>query len=139
MSNFAAYFAIENKLQQQGFDLSRTEVVKTFTKSKKSGLTELSPFEYRELLRWMNATFANPNETVGDRAKKCDQMRKKIIAILCKMGYKTPQGKADMARIKAWATKYGSSHRTFNAYSYKELTELVTQAEEMYNKFLTAI
>lgn len=138
MSNFAAYFAIEKKLQLQGFDLSRSEVVKTFTNSKKTGLTELTPFEYRELLLWLNREFSI-TETVGDFAKKCDLMRKKIIAILCKMGYKTPDGRADMQRINAWAVKYGKNHKHFNGYSYNELVELVTQAEIMYTKFLTAI
>lgn len=139
MNKYAAYFAVEQKLRANGFDYDRLEVVEMFTQGKKHSLTELSEWEYREMLRWMNSHLSNQPKTISDVSQRCDKMRKKIIAILCKMGYKTPQGKADMNRIGAWAIKYGSTHRTFNAYSYKELTELVTQAELMYNKFLKAI
>ncbi|HRO75599.1 MAG TPA: hypothetical protein PLP27_05585 [Crocinitomicaceae bacterium] len=138
MSKYAAYFAIERKLQQHGFDMSRNEVIGQFTNQRKSRLTDLSPFEYAELLRWINSTFLSSTELKQEDVQK-DTMRKKIIAILCKMGYKTTDGRADMQRIGAWATKYGKSHKQFNAYTYTELTQLVTQAEFMYNDFLSKL
>lgn len=138
--NYAAYFVVEKKLQGIGFDYTRDEVIELFTKGKKSSLKELSHWEYKELLNWMNTMLPHQNDTVKDEYKRCNAMRRKIIAILCKMGYKTADGMhADMQRIGEWATKYGKNHKQLNDYTYKELTELVTQAELMYNKFLKAI
>jgi len=136
--NYKEYFAIEKTLRNKGFDFDRSELIDQFTNGKKKGLTALSAWEYKEFLLWLNRSFQNQPQQPTDSERK-DKMRKKIIAILCKMGYKKPQGGADMPRIQEWATKYGATHKTFNAYSYIELTQLVTQAELMYNKYLKAL
>lgn len=141
MGNYSAYFAIEKQMKSAGFTESRSEVVGKFTAGRKHGLSELSAFEYAELLRWMNRTFLSGSTppVSDDQAAAKDKMRKKIIAILCKMGYKTPDGRADMPRINAWSVKYGVAHKNLNGNSYMELTQLVTQAELACNKFIKGL
>ena len=55
--NYAAYFAKEKELKKQGFDLDRSELINLFTEGKRNGLSEMTPFEYAEFLRWLKLTF----------------------------------------------------------------------------------
>jgi hypothetical protein len=134
--NYSAYFAKEKELKAKGFDFERSELVEQFTAGRKNGLSQLSHFEYAEFLRWLNSAFQQATNT---EAKKCNQMRRKIIALFHKMGYKLENGNIDMQHVNDWCVKYGHKHKELNSYNYNELCDLLTQAESCYKSFLKAI
>lgn len=134
--NYSAYFAKEKELKTNGFDFERAELIQQFTDGRKSGLSDLSHFEYAEFLRWLNRTFQKATNT---EAQKCNLMRRKIIALFHKMNYKLDDGKIDMQHVNEWCVKYGHKHVELNAYNYNELTTLLTQAENYYKTFIEAL
>ncbi|MCO5258892.1 MAG: hypothetical protein M9916_01995 [Crocinitomicaceae bacterium] len=145
MTNYAAYFAIEKKLKQNGFNLERSELIEQFTNNAKHSLKELTPFEYKEFLRWLNSTLNNTPSSQAredgaaryespEEARK-QRQRKKIIALLVKIGF-LKDDKADMERIYAWVLKYGYKHKPLNQYTEQELPELVHQAEQFYKSHI---
>lgn len=134
--NYSAYFAKEKELKAKGFDFERSELIEQFTEGRKNGLSQLSHFEYAEFLRWLNRTFQQVTNT---ESQKCNLMRRKIIALFHKMGYKLENGNIDMQRLNDWCKKYGHKHVELNAYNYNELCQLLTQAEKYYKSFIEAI
>jgi hypothetical protein len=72
----------------------------------------------------------------SDENLKKDKMRKKIIAMFCKMGYKTSELKADMVKINNWVKIYGELKVGMNDYSIKDLAKLVSQLEIVMKKYL---
>jgi hypothetical protein len=148
MTTYKEYFAIESKLKKQGFDIERSDVIKQFSNGRKLGLSQLTPFEYNELLRWLNQRFGNrinivSNPNVAPKQhpefnEKEDRQKKKIIALFCKMGY-LKDGKADIYRINGWTMKYGHLHKKMNDYHEADLTKLVSQAEEAYKTFVDGL
>ena len=111
--NYAAYFAIEKKLKHQGFDFDRSELVSQFTDGKKSGLKELSNFEYNEFLKMLNTRFVKVEPTRAPVNEVLQNQRRKIISLFRKMGYEKDH-KADMQRIYKWVKEYGYLHKSLN-------------------------
>lgn len=148
MNHYKEYFAIETKIKKQGFEIERSDVIKQFTSGRKQGLSQLSNWEYRELLLWLNQRFGNKVNEVSkpkqdpkqhpDFNKKEDRQKKKIIALFCKMGY-VKNEKADIYRINGWAMQYGHLHKIMNEYHGADLTKLVSQAEEVYKTFVDGL
>lgn len=140
MTKFAKYFGIEKALNSLGADITRDEMVSTFTNGKKTGLSSLTYFEYNEFTNWMQEKLNSAKGTVSKPKKEFDvhanNMRRKIIALFAQMGYKTPDGKSDMERINAWCIKYSQYHKTLSEYSINQLPQLVTQVEKVYQSFI---
>lgn len=139
MTNFAQYFAIEKKIQNNGFDLNRSELVSQFTNEKKTGLKELTAFEYREFCQWLNRTFLQNTQPPVNQAPVdpvLQKQRRKIIALLAKIGFIDEQGNANMPRIYAWVDEYGYLHKSLNKYTASELPKLVMQAEKFYKSHI---
>lgn len=150
--NYKSYFAIEKKIKQKGFDFNRSELIIQFTEAKKNRLSDLTYFEYAEFLRWLNLTFQTNNPTIHSEAfptiqpsnnplyERSNQMRRKIIALFHKMGYKLDgTDKINLKRVNDWCVKYGHKHVELNAYDYSELCLLLTQVEKYYKSFITAL
>lgn len=131
-NRFSAFFKINERLRSCGVDIERSELIQDFTNDKKSSLTELSPWEYNELIKWLNRTYPDGEDLVKI---KTNQMRRKIIGLFRKMEWQD-NGKADMERIYAWTLKYGYLKLPLNEYTYEELPKLVTQVETIYAKYL---
>ncbi len=145
MTAYKEYFAIESKIKKQGFDIERSDVIRQFSNGKKQGLSQLTPFEYRELLRWLNQSFGTNQQKPKTDPKihpefneAEDRQKKKIIALFCKMGY-VKDDKADIYRINGWAMKYGHLHKKMNDYHGADLTKLVSQALEVYETFVDGL
>lgn len=139
MTNFSQYFAIEKKMNQRGFDTSRSELVAQFTNEKKTGLKELTAFEYREFCQWLNRTFLQDSKPPVNQAPidpVLQKQRRKIIALLAKIGFIDEQGNANMPRIYAWVDEYGYLHKSLNKYTASELPKLVLQAEKFYKSHI---
>lgn len=141
MSNFKTYFAIEKKIKAQGFDIEREDIISQFTEGKKSGLSALTPTEYRELIKWLNVRFPSPKpvKTPTPAQAKINLQRRKIISIFRQMGYELPDGKADMAKIYTWVEDYGYLKKPLNKYQLNEIPRLVYQAEKVLESFLKSI
>ena len=142
--NYAKYFAIEKDIKKKGFEFDRSELIHQFTAGRKSGLKDLTYFEYAEFLSWISRTFQSNNPTVEQSnnplEEKSNQMRRKIIALFHKMGYKLEgSDKINMKRVNDWCIKYGHKHVELNAYNYNELCALLTQAEKYYKTFIEAL
>lgn len=133
---YKTYFAIEKKIKAQGFNFERRDIIQQFTNGKKSGLSQLTHFEYAEFIRWLNRTY--PSEQKSTTDDQCQLMRRKIIALFRKMGY-TNNDKADMQRIEEWCVKYGKFKKKLNAHPYEELTALVTQVESVYKSYILGL
>lgn len=134
MSTYKHYFAAESQLRKMGLSITRAELISEFTSGRKSSLKELSSVEYADLVQRMNTMLGRQRS-----ADKLNDQRRKVIALLCKMGYVTPDGLADMTRIQAWCVSHGHAHVTLNEYDAITLPRLVTQVEIMYKKFLQAL
>lgn len=132
MANYSTYFAIEKKIKRMGIPLERNEWIAQFTEGKKSGLTQLTPHEYREFIIFMNQIL----KVDSVQKQKEIKQRRKVIALFAQMGYITDEQKSDMQRIHDWCIKYGHLHKDLNAYTGSDLTKLVTQAQEVYNTFI---
>ena len=135
MSSYTAYFAIEKKIKRMGVPLERDEWIEQFTEGKKTGLTQLSPTEYREFIMFMNQIL----KVQSVQKEKELKQRRKVIALFAQMGYVTEDQKSDMQRIHNWCFQYGHMHKDLNHYTGADLTKLVTQAQEVYNTFLKAL
>lgn len=131
-SRYSAFFKIHSRLQSAGLIVDRAELIEDFTHNKKHSLTELTAWEYNELLNWLNRTFPAGEDVFQQKA---NVMRRKIIALFRKMEWQV-DGKADMERIYAWTLKYGYLHKPLNQYTHAELPQLVTQVETIYTKYL---
>jgi len=136
--NYAQYFAIEKNLKQQGFDFERSELVAQFTAGKKSGLSALSYAEYKHFIIWLNEYFGSTNNNNHQKERE-NLMRRKIIALFHKMGYKLETGKINIERVNQWCITYGRFHKELNDHTYNELTAVLSQVEIVYKSFLNTL
>lgn len=137
-NKYAAYFILEQEVHKvtQG-TLNRSELIDQFTDGRKDSLKDLTPFEYKELLKWMKTSFKLPEKDWRNTPE--NKMRRKIIVLFKKMNYVTAEGRADMDRINAWCEKYSSFHKSLGDHSRKELITLTTQAEKVYESFTKSL
>lgn len=145
-------------------NLDYKEVVFNFTEGRTSSLRELNDTEYRVLVRSLigstgsvagSSTAARTSANAqGDKssaslgltgtAAKADKMRKKLIWVLCSMGYLKVQQtgeyfhfenqvtrKANMPDILAVVERLGYLKKPLNSYTVKELPKLVAQFEKL--------
>lgn len=82
--------------------------------------------------------YLNAQLTLTPEFRSMDLMRKKVIGCCRQMGWEKA-GKADMNRINAWVEKYGHAKKDLMKYDAKELSKLVTQAENMRDSYLEGI
>lgn len=88
--------------------------------------------EARELIAYLENSRTTPSPE--------ERMRRKIISRAHEMGWKTPEGKADIERIDNWCLNYGYLKKKLNQYTYNELPKLVTIFEEkVYKQFLSGL
>lgn len=131
---YSAFFALKKKLEWMGDLRDRSEIISDFTEGKKSSLTQLSPWEYKELVRTLGATISKEFK----QDDKLDRQRKQVIANLANSGF-VKEGKADMQRINEWCVKYGHLNKPLNDYVGVNLSKLIVQSEKVYTKFLDSL
>ena len=138
MNKYAQYFAIEKKLLSDGIPVDRSVLVQEFTKGTCHSLTDLNEWQYVEFQRLMR-TKSDDLHYEHNKADKCNQIRRKIIALFHKMDWKTADGKIDFERLDAWCIKYSQYHKSLNQHSYQELVKLCTQVENVYKTFIESL
>ncbi len=136
MSTYKEYFAIESKLKNQGFEVERSDIILQFSEGKKKGLSQLTHWEYKELLKWLNLRFGTATVVQPKVLNPAENLqRRKVIALFCKQGY-VKNEKPDMYRINGWCMSHGHLHKMLNNYHGADLTKLVSQAEQVYKTFI---
>ncbi|MEO9257390.1 MAG: hypothetical protein ABI207_03350 [Crocinitomicaceae bacterium] len=133
--NYKAYFAAEKQLNDRGFNVPRKEIIEMATGGRKHSLKTLSPFEYNEVLISINNIITrHPIES-----EEANKMRRKVIALFAKQGWKTPEGKSDMNRINNWCINYGKFKKSLNQHTTSELPQLISQVEKVYQSFIETL
>lgn len=135
MNKYAQYFAIEKKLKSIGFDVSRNELIERFTDNKKSRLSKLTTGEYKHFIIWINQSFDNITKPVNDGWQNSpeNRMRRKLYVIFVQqMEYSKEQ-------FYGWFYKYGKFKKSLSTHTYKELVQLVSQADKVYESYLKEI
>lgn len=138
MTNYRTYFEIEKKLNELGANVSRSELIETYTEGRKKSLKELSDLEYKLFCQWLSQTLKSKEVTNARENSPANRMRRKIIALFAKMDY-TNEDRADMERINKWCVKYGQFHKQLNDHSALELTQLTAQVEKVYKSYLLSL
>lgn len=79
---------------------------------------------------------------MGDKKPKEDtpenKMRRKIIARMHEMNWRTPAGKADMKRLENWLLKYTAEKKKFNNYTFEELQKLIPVFDKLLKEYYAA-
>lgn len=135
MSKYAAYFSIESKIKGLGFQVDRSDLIDEYTNGNKNSLRDLSEWEYKEFIKWLNPILQNLQTL-----KKKDwqnspenRMRRKIIALFVhRMDY-------TLEDLDYWCEKFGKFKKKLNDHSLEELSQLVTQAEKVYESFIKSV
>lgn len=136
---YKQYFAIEKKLKAKGLDMSRSELIESFTDGNKASLKHLTHREYNEFIQWLNRQ-DNVTQQKSWTQTKENVMRRKVISLLKSIGYTTGDDKADMKRINKWCVEYGHLHKELKEYkSTSDIAKLLNQAGFMYKKHVSAI
>ena len=110
---------------------TKQDLVSQYTNGRE---TKSSEMHFTECQALINDLRAKVNE-VSPQFKREDRQRKKVIALLCKIGY-VKNDKPDMNRINDWCYKYGNGHTSLTGHKGAELNKLVTQADNMYKDFI---
>lgn len=139
-NDYYALFSMIKKIRSVGIPVDREDLVYEYTGGRTKSLRELTPAEYEGLIKWLSRQIDAHNSNWQNSPE--NQMRRKIIALFYKMGYRVTTigyqhpSKADMTAIKVWVMKYGYLHKDLNEYTVEELPKLVTQVEEIYRKHM---
>lgn len=132
MNKYAQYFAIESQFKKIGVPVNRSELIADFTNDRKTGLSELTPFEYKEFIKAFQKSFneLEKSSTPEWQNTQENQMRRKIISLFVhKMDY-------SMDGLDSWCISHGAYKKKLNAHNFDELVVLVTQAEKVHQSFL---
>jgi hypothetical protein len=111
-------------LKKAGLTDQKATVVRDFSTGRTSSLRELSDADLLRLCQHLA-----PMAQAGNR-NQLGPMRAKVVAILCTLGYVTPEGKPDYARINAWCTARTAAGCPLLEQDYEELIHTVNTAEQ---------
>jgi hypothetical protein len=109
-------------------------LVASFSNARTTHAGELTHAELRELCNYLQSQ-TSPQPSKNGEAEGANRMRRHIIAMAHEMGWKLPNGKADMQRINGWCLQQFGK-KALNKYDYKELTKLVSIFKKVYRQFL---
>lgn len=135
MKNYSQYFAIEKQLKNKGYNEPREEMIYQFTNGRKNGLKQLTDSEYTHFCHWLNKLLKDSsiNQSPDWQNTPENKMRRKVFVLfVSKMGYTKKE-------FYNWVKKYGKYKKDLQAHSLFELTQLVTQAEQVYSSYLIEI
>ncbi len=125
--------AIAIMIRQLGLQVYMKEaLVEGYSSGRTTSIKELTFDEAGALIGQMK-------EDLGIEDSPKDKMQRKILSLAHEMGWKTPGGKVDVARVNSWCLKYGTFHKPFRAHHESELPSLVTQFEQVHLHFLNSI
>lgn len=125
----ACISAMINKL---GLSEAKDELVYSFSHDRTTSRSELTSDEAKALIAHLKRQ--DPDE------KKAEIMRRKIIAYCHQMKRYIPgTHRVDMKWLDGWCEKYSYLHKRLDKYQYHELPALVSQFENVFASYLTAL
>lgn len=141
--DYKQFFAL---LKSAGQTENRQAIIMGFTDGRTDSLKGLTDTEYLELIRKLKGlVHSQPKvaHTAGPKGQ-ADKMRKKLIWVLCSMGFLKIKGsgevfhfenqvtrKANMEAINAVIERLGYLKKPLKDYKLSELPKLVTQFENI--------
>lgn len=123
---------IHSLLNQLGLMPQKANLVLSFTNQRTESSKEMHPIEALEFIKWLT------NETKNE-AEKANQMRRKILAKAHRIKWEFPNGKVDVKRVNDWCITKSYLKKPFNQYTFKELPQLVSQFEIVYQYYLNNV
>ena len=125
----ARFYGLINYL---GYKEKKERIVLHHSKDRTTHISDLTQDEYTGVIAYL--------EMFEDQQYKAEStMRKKIIAMAHQINWQDSEGIIDMKRLNEWCETYSSLKKPLNDYKYKELPQLVTQFEKVYNHFLKSV
>lgn len=118
---------VRKLLINAGLHDQKEELVHQYTDGRTTHLTDMTHEETQAIIKSLR----------GDDPKEA--MCNKILSLAHDMQWKTSSGKVDMKRINGWCMKFSKLKKPFNEFTEKELPELVTAFEKVYQSFLNSI
>lgn len=109
------------------------ELALQFSNGRTSKTSELSYHECRMLINELQNQ--SKESHIGEANNK---MRRKICFYFRKCGY-VIDDKTDMNAVYEWVLKYGYLKKPLNEYTRQELPKLVSQAQKIYESFISGI
>ncbi|MDI3319145.1 hypothetical protein [Pinibacter soli] len=115
----------------------KENLVLAFSNQRTEHADELTGLELLQLCNYLQDEYNKSGKNESFMAG--DKMRKHIIAMAKEMGWKLPNGKADMEHINNWC-KQQFGKKELNGYTYTELGKLVSIfKEKVYEEFLKKV
>jgi hypothetical protein len=124
-------------------DDDKRGIIASFTNGRTSKTKEMLYVEAKAMLQHLSALapYVQSEESAAARVReKENKMRKKVIAIAYQLGWTTPQGKCDYARLDRFiaARPVTPGATSLNQYTAADLPKLINQFEELLKKYLNA-
>lgn len=108
------------------------DIAYSFSDGRTVHLSDLTHTETMELVTYLR-------QLTGQSANPCDKMRRRILSIAHEMHWELPDGRVDMERLNNWLLKYSAPKKALDGLSYNELTQLVSQMDNVLRDFLKGI
>jgi len=126
MNRNGLYRSIHYRLRQAGIEDMKEVIVASFSQDKTTSLRALGDTELIGL---------NIHLIQLDKERRMP-MRKKIIHLMCLMGFTTSTDKPDYPAIDTWCLAHTKAKKKLNALSYSELIDTTNQVETWYKREL---
>ena len=96
--------------------------VREVSQGRTASIKELDNLEANILLRKLTDAIS----------KELSPMRKKVIHLMCLMGYVLPDNTPDYGRINAWLQRYGRHQKQLAKLNRSQLLAVLNQVDTMY-------
>lgn len=104
----------------------RHELASQFSQGRTSSTRELTAIEANNLIHQLEL-----QARMGTDEGKLYNMRRKVFSLAHQLGWETPDGKVDRARLDGFCEKRGVAHKPLMQHTVRELAALVTQLQNV--------
>ena len=120
------------QLRELGMTDEVRSIVSAYTARRTDRVPEMNGLEAHELITALKQQ--NPLEA------RAIVMRNKILSMAHEMNWRKPgTTEVDMQHVNNWCCTYGHLKKKLDAYTYRELPELVSQFEIIYQQYLKKV
>lgn len=107
----------------------RNDLAMQYSNGRTSSTKKLYESECEELIGKLSKMVEEQGRQQTPRAIL--KMRRRFFAVCHELGWELSNGKLDYARINRWLLRYGVHKKSINAYTAKELPELISQIDAL--------
>lgn len=119
-------------MTKAGILKQKADIADSFSEGRTLHLSDLTHDETVELVAYLR-------KLTGQSANPSDKMSRKILSIAHELDWEQIDGRVDMERLNNWLVKSTAQKKPLDKLSHSELTQVVSQIEIVYKKFLKAI